>query len=231
VAKNLRSFLGFALLAGLLGCGAAATLSAQALADQPKGKEKEYVAANSNGNVAAGKDAAVSAGAAAAPVMSTPQSNAYRLGPEDELTVSVWHEPELSGGVTVRPDGMITLPLLNDIKVAGLTTEETQSLLIEKMKGFVNDPQVTVIVKAIKSQKVFLVGSVTKQGAYALNGQTTLELIAEAGGLGPFAKKGSIYVLRKQNGKQARLPFNYKQALSGKGTNPILQSGDVVVVP
>jgi hypothetical protein len=106
VAKNLRSFLGFALLVGLLGCGAAATLSAQALAGQPKEKEKEYVAANSNGNVSAAKDAAVSAGATAAPVMSTPQSNAYRLGPEDELTVSVWHEPELSGGVTVRPGGI-----------------------------------------------------------------------------------------------------------------------------
>src|SRR5579863_7903311 len=122
----------------------------------------------------------------------------YRVGVEDDLAIAVWHEPELSQAVTARPDGMITLPLLNDVKVANLTTEEVQALLVEKLKPFVNDPQVTVSIKAVKSRKVFLVGNVAKQGMYYLNGRmTVLELLSEAGGLGPFAKSKSIYVLRK----------------------------------
>lgn len=156
----------------------------------------------------------------------------YRVGPQDELTISVWHEPEFSQAVVVRPDGMITLPLINEVKVAGLTTEEMQALLTEKLKPVVNDPQVTVIVKAVKSRKIFVVGNVAKQGVYELGGRTTvLEVIAEAGGLGPFAKKKSIYILRKEGGKEQRIPFNYKKALEGKGANPLLLPGDMVVVP
>jgi len=163
---------------------------------------------------------------------STALPSDYRIGPEDELTVSVWHEPEFSQAVVVRPDGMITLPLINEVKVAGLTTEEMQVLLTEKLKPVVNDPQVTVIVKGVKSRKVFLVGNIAKQGVYPLGGRkTVLEVIAEAGGLGPFAKSKSIYILRKEGGKELRIPFNYKQAVSGKGANPELMSGDMVVVP
>jgi polysaccharide export outer membrane protein len=165
-------------------------------------------------------------------VEGTPPPPGYRVGVEDDLAIAVWHEPELSQAVTVRPDGMITLPLLNDVKVANLTTEEVQALLIEKLKPFVNDPQVTVSIKAVKSRKVFLVGNVAKQGMYYLNGRmTVLELLSEAGGLGPFAKSKSIYVLRKDAGKEVRLPFNYKKAVSGKGDNPELMPGDMVVVP
>ncbi|HYA98456.1 MAG TPA: polysaccharide biosynthesis/export family protein [Methylomirabilota bacterium] len=161
-----------------------------------------------------------------------PPPPGYRVGVEDEIAIAVWHEPELSQALVVRPDGMITLPLLNDVKVAGLTTEEVQALLTEKLKPFINDPQVTVIVKTVKSRKVSLVGNVVKQGVYPLNGHlTVLELLAEAGGLGPFAKSKSIYILRKQDGKEVRLPFNYKRAVSGKGDNPELMPGDMVVVP
>jgi polysaccharide export outer membrane protein len=156
----------------------------------------------------------------------------YRVGAEDELMISVWHEPEFSQAVTVRSDGMITLPLLKDIEVLGLTTEELRILLVDKLKNIVNDPQVTVIVKAVHSRRVFLLGNVVKQGTYALAGRkTVLELMAEAGGLGPFAKSKSIYILRKENGKEIRLPFNYKKALAGKGENPELKPGDMVVVP
>jgi polysaccharide biosynthesis/export protein len=156
----------------------------------------------------------------------------YRVGVDDELTISVWHEPEFSQTVVVRPDGMITLPLLNDIKIAGLSTEELRALVTEKLKTVVNDPQVTIIVKAIKSLKVFLVGAVGKQGLYSLtSGLTALQLITQGGGLGPFARTGSIYVLRTVNGKQVRIGFNYKKALMGKGDDPVLQSGDMVVVP
>lgn len=158
--------------------------------------------------------------------------NDYKIGAEDELMISVWHEPELSQAVVVRPDGLITLPLVNEIRVLGLTTDEMQVLLTEKLKSVVNDPQVTVIVKAVHSRKVFAVGNIGKQGVYPLGGRkTVLELIAEAGGLGPFAKSRSIYILRKTNGKEVRIPFNYKKALSGKSDNPELLPGDMVVVP
>jgi polysaccharide biosynthesis/export protein len=169
---------------------------------------------------------------AAKPAAAAQAFAGYRVGVDDELAISVWHEPEFSQLVVVRPDGMITLPLLNNISVVGLTTDEVQALLVEKLKPLVNDPQVTVIVKAVKSQKVYLVGNVAKQGVYPLTGhKTVLELLAEAGGLGPFAKGGSIYVLRKVDGKEVRLPFNYKKALSGKGANPELVPGDMIVVP
>jgi polysaccharide export outer membrane protein len=172
-------------------------------------------------------DAKKPAGDSVAPVPA-----GYRVGADDELAISVWHEPELSQVVVVRPDGMITLPLLNDVSVVGLSTEEVQSLLVQKLRPLVNDPQVTVTVKAARSKKVFLVGNVTKQGSYPLTGKmTVLELVAEAGGLGPFAKTGSIYILRKEGGKEIRVHFNYKKALSGKAENPELLPGDMVVVP
>jgi polysaccharide export outer membrane protein len=166
------------------------------------------------------------------PASLSQAGGSYRVGVDDELLISVWHEPELSQAVVVRPDGMITLPLANDIRVVGLTTEELQALLTEKLKPLVNEPQVTVVVKAIKSRKVFLVGAVGKQGVYPLTGGlSALELIAEGGGLGAFAKVHSIYILRQQNGKPVRMRFNYKKALAGKGENPLLEPGDMLVVP
>lgn len=156
----------------------------------------------------------------------------FRIGVADELMISVWHEPEFSQSVVVRPDGMITLPLLNDIKIEGLTTVEAKQLLTEKMKALVNDPQVTIIVRAINSRKVWLVGNVARQGVFQLiDKKTVLELISEAGGLGPFAKAHSIYILRTHNGKKERIGFDYKKAVVGSGSNPVLEPGDMVVVP
>ena len=156
----------------------------------------------------------------------------YIIGVEDELQISVWREPELSTTVVVRPDGMITLPLINDVKAVGLKTEDLQNVLMEKLKNFVNEPQVTVIVRSIRSRKVYLVGEVGHQGTFPLNGDmTALELLAAAGGVGPFAKADSIYILREQNGKKIRIPFHYKKAVAGKSENVTLQPGDLVVVP
>jgi polysaccharide biosynthesis/export protein len=156
----------------------------------------------------------------------------YIIGVEDELQISVWREPELSMQLVVRPDGMITLPLINDVKAAGLKTEELQNLLMEKFKAFVNEPQVTVIVRGIRSRKVYLVGEVARQGTYPLNGDmTALELLAAAGGVGPFAKADNIYILREENGKKVRIPFHFKKAVAGKSENVVLQPGDLVVVP
>jgi polysaccharide biosynthesis/export protein len=167
------------------------------------------------------------------PSALTPEQRlTYIIGVEDELQVSVWREPELSTVVVVRPDGIITLPLINDVKAVGLKTEELQNVLMDKLKNFVNEPQVTVIVRAIRSRKVYLVGEVGRQGTYALNGDmTALELLAAAGGVGPFAKADAIYILREQNGKKIRIPFHYKKAVAGKSENVTLQPGDVVVVP
>jgi polysaccharide export outer membrane protein len=177
-------------------------------------------------------DKGAKADATSQSVLTPEQRLTYIIGVEDELQISVWREPELSTSVVVRPDGMITLPLVNDVKAVGLKTEELQNLLIEKLKNFVNEPQVTVIVRSIRSRKVNLVGEVGRQGTYPINGDmTVLELLAAAGGLGTFAKADSIYILREENGKKIRIPFHYKKAVAGKSENVVLQPGDLVVVP
>lgn len=205
-------------------------LHAQAPPDLAKDKQP-YVAPDAKNKSARSSDAGSDPTAPnQATQIKTPSD--FRIGEADELVISVWHEPEFSQSVVVRPDGMITLPLLNEIKVAGLTTTEMQALLTEKMKSMVNDPQVTVILRAINSRKVWLVGNVGRQGAYQLiDKKTLLELISEAGGLGPFAKMRAIYILRQVNGKKVRIGFDYKKAITGKGDNPFLEPGDMVVVP
>ena len=158
----------------------------------------------------------------------------YHIGVEDELGISVWHEPDLSTAAVVRPDGMITLPLLNDLKVTGMTTKELQDMLTEKLKEFLKEPQVTVVVRQIRSRKVYLLGEVVRPGTYQLNNsKTVLQLLAEAGGPGAYAKVGSIYVIRQHNGTRSQLPFHYKRAMSGKNISDdiALQPGDMVVVP
>lgn len=180
------------------------------------------------------KDKQKSAGAHPTASSVTPPADdqVYRIGVEDELQISVWREPELSTTAVVRPDGKITMPLLNDVEVIGLRPEELQSLIGEKLKPFINEPQVTVIPKSIHSRKVYLMGNVGKQGSFPLNGtKTVLELIADAGGLTQFAKSGSIYILRTENGKKTKIPFNYKKAVAGKADSITLQPGDLVVVP
>ena len=168
----------------------------------------------------------------ASPAPDGGDATIYRIGVADELQISVWKEPELSETVVVRPDGKITLPLVNEVPVVGLRTTELQDVLTAKLKPLVNEPQVTVVVRAIKSRKVYLVGKAQRPGTFPLNDRiTVLELLAEAGGLSPFAKSGSIYILRNEQGKQSRIPFNYKKALSGKADDPVLQPGDMVVVP
>jgi len=174
--------------------------------------------------------------------ISTPQAEpvdekldpSYIVGIADELQISVWKEPDLSGTVVVRPDGMITLPVIDDVKVVGLTTKRVQEILTEKPKNVVDEPQVTVIVKNIRSRKVYLVGQVGHPGAVTLNAhETVLQILAESGGPGPYAKSDKIYILRNQGEHQEKLNFNYKKAVKGGDPNADfpLQSGDVIVVP
>jgi polysaccharide export outer membrane protein len=158
----------------------------------------------------------------------------YVVGIADELQISVWKEPDLSGPVVVRPDGMITLPVVDDVHVVGLTTKQVQDILTEKLKNVVTDPQVTVIVRNIRSRKVYLVGQVGHPGAVSLNGhETVLQILAESGGPGVYAKSDKIYILRKVGDHQEKINFNYKKAVKGGDPNADfpLVNGDVVVVP
>lgn len=158
----------------------------------------------------------------------------YTVGAGDVLHVDVWQESEVSQNAIVRPDGNISLPLINEVQVSGMSPLQIQNLIAEKLKSFVNDPKVTVTVSEIHSKRAFITGEVTRPGEYSLNTQiTVLQLIAQAGGFTPFAKTESIVVLRTMNGAQQRLKFRYKEVLQGKKTeqNIALQPGDTVVVP
>lgn len=202
---------------------------ARATGFQEKESPKGPVATAAN---EAGRAGAKASGKQGSP--DQPDPGVYHIGIEDDLQVTVWKEPEISTSVVVRPDGMITVPLLNDVYVLGLQTSELQALLTEKLKPFVNEPQVTVIVRGIKSRKVYVYGQVAKPGAYQLVGRkTVLEVLSESGGLSLFAKKSSIYVLRNVNGKKTKLPFNYNNALRGKDPNDNFElfPGDIIVVP
>ena len=158
----------------------------------------------------------------------------YIVGDSDVIRVNVWKEPEVSQTVVVRTDGNISLPLINEVKVSGMSPLQIQDLVAEKLKGFLNNPQVTVTVIEIRSKRAFITGEVSRPGTYSLNAQTTvLQLIAQAGGFTPFAKTDSIVILRTEDGRQSRLKFKYKEVVQGKKTeqNIALHPGDTVVVP
>jgi polysaccharide biosynthesis/export protein len=158
----------------------------------------------------------------------------YKIGPQDVLQIDVWKEPEITRSVPVRPDGKITLPLLNDVQAAGRTPMELSGIISEGLKKYINNPQVTVSVSAINSRRVYVTGEVTKPGAYPLlPGMTVLQALTSAGGFTQFANIKATYVLRMQEGKQTKFPFNYKAVLSGKRPedNIQLQPGDTIVVP
>jgi polysaccharide export outer membrane protein len=171
------------------------------------------------------------AGVAAKPATDDPN---YMIGAQDVLDISVWKEPEVSRTVPVRPDGKISLPLLNDVQAAGLTPSQLAAQLTESLKRFVANPQVTVIVTTINSQRVYIMGEVIRAGAYPLlPGMTFLQGLSSAGGFTQFANLKKIYVLRQENGKQVKLPFNYKEVVGGKNPdqNITLKAGDTIVVP
>jgi len=159
---------------------------------------------------------------------------AYQIGPGDVLEIAVWKNSELSREVTVRPDGMISLPLVNDVHASGLTPLELRELLSKKLSEYVPSAEVSVIVKKVESYSVSVVGSVSHPGRFTLSSPTTvLEAIAMAGGLTEFASRRSITVLRTDGkGGTTRVPFNYNNAVSGEASeNLVLRAGDVVVVP
>jgi len=159
----------------------------------------------------------------------------YRIGAGDVLQIVVWKEPDASlPDIVVRSDGKISVPLIGEVDVAGLTPEELKDRLVEKLSHFINSPVVSVQPKQINSRKVFMLGRVRKEGPIPLiRPMTVLQAIGEAGGLAEFAKKTKIYVLRSVNGKQVRLPFDYKAVIKGQHLeqNVALLPDDTVVVP
>ena len=170
--------------------------------------------------------------AASSPV--APNDPDYKIGPQDVLTITVWKEPDVSREVPVRPDGKISLPLLNDVDAAGLTPMQLASSLTESLKKFISSPQVTVMVKEINSRRVYVIGEVVRAGTFPLLPKmTVLQIVSSCGGFTQFANPKKIYVLRTKDGKQTKIPFNYKEVVSGKNPeqNIELQPGDTVVVP
>jgi polysaccharide export outer membrane protein len=158
----------------------------------------------------------------------------YKIGPQDVLRIDVWKETEISNAVPVRPDGKISLPLLNDIQAAGLTPMQLSAAIAEGLRKYITSPQVTVSVAQINSMRVYVTGEVTRVGAFPLlANMTVLQVLSSSGGFTQFANVKKIYVLRTEDGKQVKHHFNYKDAISGKKPeqNILLQPGDVIVVP
>lgn len=157
----------------------------------------------------------------------------YVIGADDNLQITVWREPSLSGLLPVRPDGMISLVLIGDLKAAGKTPTQLSADIAQQLKKYIQDPSVTVAVTAVNSQRIFMVGEVGHVGPVAMSpGMTPLQAISSAGGPSPYANLKRIYILRGLGAKQQKIPFNYKQALKGDNRQDItLQPGDTIVVP
>ena len=163
-----------------------------------------------------------------------PLPSGYVIGPDDVLTVVLWREKDMSADVVVRPDGKITIPLINELQASGLTPEQLRTSIQKAASKYVAEPNATVIVKAINSRKVHILGSVGKSGTYPLTGDmTVLQLIATAGGLQEYADAKHITVMRKEDGRDQTLKFNYKDVVRQRNLqqNVLLKPGDTVVVP
>jgi polysaccharide export outer membrane protein len=158
----------------------------------------------------------------------------YKIGPQDVVRIDVWKEPEISRTIPVRPDGKVSLPLLNDVQAAGLTAIQLSNAIHDGLTKYLNNPQVTVTVMEINSRRVYITGEVNRPGALPLlPNMTVLQALSSGGGFTQFAKLKNIYVLRTEDGKQIKLPFNYREVVKGKNQeqNILLLPGDVIVVP
>jgi polysaccharide biosynthesis/export protein len=186
-----------------------------------------------SGLIAAGAAGAQST-AAASPEPDANRSVApesYRIGPEDVLLISVWKNDALSRSVPVRPDGKISLPLLNDVQAAGLTALELRDVLTRKLTEYLPSPEVAVIVSDIRSFKVSVMGEVAKPGRYELKSwATVLDVLALAGGFTQFAARSRIVILQSDGKAMKRIPFNYNK-IAGEQENFYLRNGDIILVP
>ena len=168
---------------------------------------------------------------AVAPAPEPPSD--YVIGSDDQLHISVWKEPDLTETLPVRPDGKISMPLLNDVPAAGLTPSQLAASITEKLKKYIADPRVTVVVTAMNSRRVFVTGEVTHTGAIVLLPHMTVLQALSSAGFTQFANVKGIYLLRTVNGQQQKIPFNYKEVVKGRHPeqNIALKPGDTIVVP
>jgi polysaccharide export outer membrane protein len=163
-----------------------------------------------------------------------PLPSDYVIGPDDVLGIVFWRDTDMTGDVTVRPDGHITLPLIRDIKAVGLRPDELREVIVKAAAKFIADPNVTVVVREIKSRNVFITGQVARPGPYPVSGQmTVLQLVAVAGGLLEYANGKKISIMRNEDGKTTSYRFNYNEVSEGKKLeqNIVLKPGDTVIVP
>ena len=197
-----------------MGLLAAGMLAQSSVADKPE--------AEKSGN-----------GAATAQAPEASGDSDYVIGADDTLRISVWKEPDLSETLPVRPDGKISMPLLNDIPAAGLSPLQLKDSITEKLKKFIADPRVTVVVTAMASRRIFVSGEVVHTGPMTLLPHMTMLQALSQAGFTQFANVKAIYLLRTENGKQEKLPFNYKDVVKGNHPeqNIVLKPGDTVVVP
>lgn len=168
------------------------------------------------------------------PPQSLPQVGpSYVIGADDTLFISVWKETDLTNTLPVRADGMISMPLLNDVQAAGLTPMQLGDSITEKLKKYIADPRVTVVVTQMNSQRVYVTGEVMRSGAMTLTpGMTVMQALASAG-FTQFANTKKIYVLRHENGGDKKFPVDYKRMIKGESSqqNILLKPGDTIVVP
>jgi polysaccharide biosynthesis/export protein len=191
--------------------------------------------ASAKGTSGTKPDAQLAAADASSGAAVKAHDDTYIIGDDDVLAINVWKEPEVSRTVPVRSDGKISVPLAGEVQASGETPLQLEKILAGKLQSFISEPEVTVIVTEIKSQKFNILGMVNKAGTFPLtSSMTVLDGIALAGGFRDFAKQKSIYVLRKNpGGGESRLPFNYKEVIKGNNMaqNIKLQPGDTIVVP
>jgi polysaccharide export outer membrane protein len=166
--------------------------------------------------------------------MTFADESQYHIGPGDVLEISVWRDESLVRDVVVPPDGTIAYPLAGDINVHGMTVSDLRRVVTKRLRDYVTDATVTVMIKEIRSLKAYVIGKVNNPGEFAINMDTSvMQILAMAKGLNPFASEKHIHVLRRQNNVTVVIPFNYKEVVKGKNLkqNILLQKGDVVVVP
>jgi polysaccharide export outer membrane protein len=168
------------------------------------------------------------------PAKSATDDPTYVIGPEDMLSIAVWKEPDFSSSVPVRPDGRISMPLLGDVEASGKTPSQLADDLTVKLKKYIDDPRVTVVVTAINSKRIYILGEVNHPGTINMSpNMTVLQAISAAGGPTAYANTKKISILRTVQGKQTKLPFNYKEVIQGNDTqqNIQLKAGDTIVIP
>jgi len=164
--------------------------------------------------------------------LQAPSPETYVIGPEDVLNIYVWKEETLSRTVPVRVDGKVSLPLVNDVQAAGLTPPQLQEIVAQKLRDFIDDPVVSVIVMESNSFKVYISGEVKNPGVHRLRSETSLlQIISMAGGFTEWANQKKILVIRKESGKEVRMTVNYKKMVKGKIPALVLKPGDTIIVP